>query len=174
MFGINYKHVLWCVGFFIAGAASGSYAQHKYDESQTPEEVKNSINEAKKDYEAYCNSKTKYIAEQELRLAKEKTELHNLILEKNRVLDNIVKTKESYQNEIRPELEKKIRKELEQYISKADKTYADAEKKLSDINLKMERLDHKEELIDLKLKYIEALKNNSSDDIKKAVLEINV
>ena len=46
-------------------------------------------------------------------------ELNKKISENEKILSEIKKTKKAYQDEIRPELEAGIRKELENYISKA-------------------------------------------------------
>ncbi|MBP5596072.1 MAG: hypothetical protein J6Y02_11870 [Pseudobutyrivibrio sp.] len=46
----------------------------------------------------------------------------------SKVLSELRATKKEYQNEIRGEIEEKVRKELGDYISKADATYAEAKK----------------------------------------------
>lgn len=70
--------------------------------------------------------------------------------------DKLVNTKQAYQDEIRPELESKIRQELKKYIDKADETYAKAK--------------HDNELASLKLELIRQYKKNNyealSDGIK--------
>ena len=52
--------------------------------------------------------------------------------------------KQEYQNEVKPEIEARLRKELQDYISNADKVYTKAEKLKADA-------EHEREIADLKL-----------------------
>lgn len=61
--------------------------------------------------------------------------------ENEAVLDELRRTKYEYQQEVRKDLEPKIRQELQDYISKADETYEKAkrERELSEAKLELAR-----------------------------------
>lgn len=64
-------------------------------------------------------------------------------------IEELKRTKKEYQDEMRPEIEKSIRSELESYISEADETYRLAKEK--------------NEMADVKLKLLKEMQKNSAN-----------
>lgn len=92
------------------GLVAGICIDKFHQMRNTPEEVTRNLNEATMQNKA------------------SKKELEKQTSENRKILNDIRNTKKAYQDEIRPEIEAKVRKELENYISKADATYEKAKR----------------------------------------------
>lgn len=123
------KEVLFATGAIVlaGGAFAGGYFASNYSHlKNTPESV---------------------IAKMEA--AKEQAKAEQAIAAKDRVaaevaLNALKNTKRQYQDEIRPGIEAKVRKELQTYISEADKKYEDAKRQRELADLKLELVKAKE------------------------------
>lgn len=102
------------------GLVSGICIDKFHQMRNTPEEVTRNLNEATLQNKA------------------SKKELEKQTSENRKVLNDIRSTKKAYQDEIRPEIESKVRKELEDYISKADSTYEKAKRENEMASLRLE------------------------------------
>ena len=118
------------------GVVVGVLIEKYHNKMNTPEETIQKLNAATLENKAAAKELAKVKSDDE------------------KVLSEIKKTKQAYQDEIRPELEAKIRKELESYISKADAVY--------------EKARHENELASLKLELVDQKKRN---DLAKAVTD---
>lgn len=121
------KEVLATPGILVAvgGAFAAGYFVSNYNHlKNTPEAVINKMENVKAEAKAQENSAIKAKKEAELALSRLKS------------------TKKQYQDEIRPELEKIIRRDLQTYISEADKKYESArkEREMADVKLELARL----------------------------------
>ncbi len=129
------KTILLVGGAAIGGLTIGYFATKYYQMKNTPESVLLKLQTAK---DAAEEAEQK--AQEAIKRSEEKA------VESKRILDAIKSTKKQYQDEIRPELESKIREELKEYIEKADETYEKAK-------LISEQAKKDNELADLKLKF---------------------
>ncbi len=104
------KNLLFTVlASFAVGMSAGAIGNHLYSVSHTPEDKLQELRDAKSALEFTRNQS----AQEALNASNE--------------LRKLKATKYEYQNEIRPELEAKIRKELQTYISQAEVSYKKAE-----------------------------------------------
>lgn len=74
-----------------------------------------------------------------------KSELAKQQREASEALNDLRKEKQKYQDEIRPEIEARVRKELENYISRADETYEKAKHENEMAKLRLELVREKSE-----------------------------
>lgn len=107
----------------IVGVALGGFGVKYYDVLHTPEETIRRLEAEKAEHKASSES------------------LEALKKETNAQISELKRTKKQYQDEIRPELESKIRTELETYISKADATYEKAKYENDMASLKLKLAD---------------------------------
>lgn len=119
--------------FFGVGAVTGLFGHKYYALKHTPEET---IKELKDSREAlrreqdFLDSKIRQNRDEAAQVRAEQRKLQSM--------------KTDYQNEIKPEIEAKLRKELQTYISEAEKKYEQAKSEL-------QKAKHEREIADLKL-----------------------
>lgn len=99
---------------YVIGRSNGYKASDEWHKKNTPEAQLKALEQAKVEKESAAA-----IARQE----RSKSEA---------AYERLKATKQAYQDEIRPELESKVRQELQDYISNADAKYAAAEKTLKE------------------------------------------
>lgn len=114
------KNVLLFVAVFGTGALAGIGYQSYKQLKNTPEATLTKLEIAKQEAKAATEESKKAKKE----ASEEYAKLRN--------------TKKQYQDEIRPDIEAKIRKDLEDYISKADETYEKAKKENELASLKLD------------------------------------
>lgn len=116
------------ISAFSAGSLAGAIGHHFYTLAHTPEDKMQELKDAKS----------------ALDLARKQSvqEAYNASAELNRLRA----TKREYQNEIRPEIEAKVRKELQNYISQADVSYEKAKELQKEAQKDREIADLKLEL----------------------------
>lgn len=132
--------IMLALSYFVLGTVTGVVAHKCYTLKHTPEETIKKLEAATAEKKAAEKSyNEKYGQYREL-------------------YDKLVSTKKAYQDEIRPELESKIRKEFEDYISKADETY--------------EKAKHENELASLKLELIKQYRRDESISLDDALIRI--
>ena len=120
------------ISFGIGGIA-GAVADMVYQKHHTPEDIIKEMKQSKEDLiqeQKYLDMKIRQNRDAVSEVAAERRKLEN--------------TKDKYQNEIKPEIEAKLRKELQDFIANAEKVYNKAEK------LKAEA-EHDKEIANLKL-----------------------
>lgn len=123
------------IGAFLFGAVMQKYR----DTINTPESVINKLNAAKES----ANTAKAELAEQ---------------TRKNQdAYAALVSTKKQYQDEIRPKIEAKVRKELNDYILKADEKYEKAKKENELASLKMQLCNRDRESNYYDMKIAEAI-----------------
>jgi len=155
-FKITKEQVIIALSFFGLGSGAGALLQKKYDDYNTPEEKiirmkeeEERLRMRKLDSEEAAAKAQKANAEAEGTRALVREERYK-----------IQQTKLAYQNEITPAIEAKIRKELQEYISKADGVYAKAKEERSKTEQLRKEIEHEKELANLKLELAKTLKEN--------------
>lgn len=128
---ITKEQILTIACAFGVGTATGVFAHKYHVMKNTPEETIRKLEAATAEKKAAEKSYSEKYSEYSAAYSK------------------LVSIKKEYQDEIRPELEAKIRKEFQDYIGKADETYAKAK--------------HENELASLKLELIKEYKRKHSD-----------
>lgn len=105
----------------VVGGAIGGVAVKVYDKLHTPEKT---IEKLETKTAEYKTAKVEAQAKQ---------------ASASRELERLRNTKKEYQAEIRPEIEKKVRDELNEYIVKADDVYAKArhDREMADVKLEL-------------------------------------
>lgn len=129
----------------LVGAAIGAVTHHVYSVTHTPESKIQALNQAKYEYE---NTKRESEAK-----AEEARSAYRRLSERKR----------EYQDEIRPNIEAKVREELHAYISKADHTYEKAKEE-------RRAAEHDKEIASLKLELAKTLSQNTKERVTEKII----
>ena len=130
---VNESNVVVALVSFCIGGAVGVLVNRDYNKKHTPEETIKKLQEAKDDLrreQSQMDFKIRQNYDAVAEVAAERRKLEG--------------RKKEYQNEITPEIEAKLRKELQDYISNADKVYAAAKNEKA-------QAAHEREIAELKL-----------------------
>ena len=148
-FNITKQMVVTALSFLGLGSLIGALSQKAYDNYNTPEEK---VLRMKEEEEVLRLKKidVEEAVKRSREAAAEARGEQSLVKEERRKLEL---TKLAYQKEITPNIEAKIRKELQEYISKADSTYEKAKQLRKEV-------EHEKELANLKLELAKTLKEN--------------
>lgn len=132
------------IGYFLIGKAKGYQngykASDEWHKVNTPEVQIKALEKAKMENEQAAKTATE-------------AKLANI-----NAYGHLKATKKQYQDEIRPEIEAEIRKELKDYISKADEEYENAKKILKEA-------EHENELTELRLELMKKYEKTKPDQV---------
>ena len=130
---INKKNAIVAGVYFGIGGLAGAVADMIYQKHHTPEDIIKEMKQSKDD----LVQEQKYL---DMKIRQNRDAVSEVAAERRKLEGR----KQEYQNEVKPEIEARLRKELQDYISNADKVYTKAEKLKADA-------EHEREIADLKL-----------------------